>query len=1473
MNNAGIGTPYWYEWTIGIIECLKMLSSYDIKSVVLQSSDFVSLDDVVINYADGSITNIQVKHTDIKANLTYSFLDSNGSLIKKLANEWNEKKGEYRIREIQLVTNRGWGTNTSSGRCSVADFIENVYPRLKVDYEYEGSNLLEKNAIEWLKKQISFLGENQKEFVSIFSFRSEHDLGQTEEIIREEIKRLIGIDSERVINACRDRLFSRLRIWATSQREKPEITREDIFNVLCDNHDFVPQYDIFPEKPIFSSRVRFANYFYKFIESTEKKIVFLQGYPGSGKTNFVSYMAQQENSMVDLKFYAYLPVSKENGSYSDDEGYYRGDMLWNSILTQLRDKFAELGILYEVGFPIVFEYLSISEKRRYALEFLTALSTRIGKTIYLFIDGIDHAARSIDVQKSFLLQLPTPKDIETGIKIILVGQPINDKYPTWLIDNPEIEYIDMPALERDDVVGLLGDNSIILPEIDMFSLADTVISVIGNNALNVIFAVMELKKWKSPLSFEDIECILRERCLNYQIDKYYEWILNSIEKDSAFYKLETVFAFSSRKIPLKDIVQMCCESEDHIVFTISKFYPLVVNDEHGYYVFHNDVRLHFKNEIRVREVLGYVVDKIEGAITSNKALETYKYDVLFELLFTQGNLTRILELFDVTYIMNAALFEISLDKLSQQYYKILSLVKETHDYSHLSKICAISLCLSQFANCIRFYEKEREFVENATLAKKTKSEKYILHIEKDFNQIIDDTYVLLAKNHKKRGKQVYSEYLSKLKKEELLAIVKDDRDRSHKVGFICRHMSININECNPDDHENYADCIDGWLKAGTDYVCKKGIIESLSIRQYYNKSLMQYMNDIIGSADLDLDSFLQLESFSMRNSIELSIIIDLCVQGIYRCFPVDDIVMYINDNLESIKNDDTYSYSVDRLLGLFKAWFCIYRLIDLDRFEKLYDELLVGTHITKDSRGYKPAVAQKEMAIKVYGIYYGDIKKEGTDLDLLYGFLYFRDRYGLGSCHDSNSYMIISFLRDIFLDYSRKHPDSFYIGSMCDFLILSISQNRTRYIGTFNELFYIGNRFEQFVEWITYWCGEKGEIWNQDYSTVENCCLEITRVLELFGDNDTAQLIQERQKLKLFGYIDHKDYSLYCLLDFYNYISDSTDKLEKLGMRLLDISDAASRIGDNRTNTSIDKELFKVAVSLGNKYSNALFELKNNPNDFVYWRMSLLSALYESIDKICTDDNELIALYNLTNAWIDARYEADRRYGRIEMLREYNSIVISRVKDPGIKNKMIINGNCEYNGSEGVTPTTTYDFSRVYEILFKEGYDYFEDTVCGLVDERAGGLLTLFSEAINVIPSEFISRFTNKCVLKYIMKEGEYGFIYTGVREVLKMYYPYINSETWDFIYDSMVNRFADNNIETIGVVGDDMEIFTLFYMLSKHPDRIENVFLELCNTHTRIISANERLKYDGYRMCVNDNIESLSDLVKYQIGAQKVWV
>ena len=53
MNNltAGTGTPYWYEWSVGLLYVVKMLNpDNQIKNVVLQSDESQNIPEKTIKY-------------------------------------------------------------------------------------------------------------------------------------------------------------------------------------------------------------------------------------------------------------------------------------------------------------------------------------------------------------------------------------------------------------------------------------------------------------------------------------------------------------------------------------------------------------------------------------------------------------------------------------------------------------------------------------------------------------------------------------------------------------------------------------------------------------------------------------------------------------------------------------------------------------------------------------------------------------------------------------------------------------------------------------------------------------------------------------------------------------------------------------------------------------------------------------------------------------------------------------------------------------------------------------------------------------------------------------------------------------------------------------------------------------------------------------------------------------------------------
>ena len=189
--------------------------------------------------------------------------------------------------------------------------------------------------------------------------------------------------------------------------------------------------------------------------------------------------------------------------------------------------------------------------------------------------------------------MPRPEEIGDDVYFVLVGQCINERYPSWMKDNKSITYFNMPALDTDDVVVLLNQSGVVEKTVDLENLAKSVISIIGNNVLNIIFSILELKKMVLPLSFEAIERELNNKFLNKQIDKYYEWIIGSQEKSLLFYKIEAIMAFSSRRINAYDIAEMCGVEYDEAIYTLNGLYPIIVCEDGQYFAFHNDVRLFF----------------------------------------------------------------------------------------------------------------------------------------------------------------------------------------------------------------------------------------------------------------------------------------------------------------------------------------------------------------------------------------------------------------------------------------------------------------------------------------------------------------------------------------------------------------------------------------------------------------------------------------------------------------------------------------------------------------------------------------------------------------------------------------------------------------------------------------------------------------------------------------------------------------
>lgn len=1486
MYIAGSGTPYWYEWEVGLLECLKMMSNATVKSVILQSVDFQCLDDVVVNYNDGSMVNIQVKHTDVEGNFTYSTLTNNPSqMLEKWAKEWQTAKQKFNIKEIRIVTNRSWGWRGSGNKCSFKKFVIDVYPKLQKDFSYQGNTNSEAAACNWLKEKIKCLGGDAYDFVKILNFYQEEDLTGVDLKIRDSVSQIIGTNKKEAVDIATDGLLAKLNMWATSKRTRQEIYREDIYNALCVSPFNFPEYELPPEKPIFPSRVSFADSFLKRLQESDKKIFFLQGLPGSGKTNFVSYLAQLDNSIVDFRFYTYLPVNKDYPSFSDDEGYYTGDFLWRSLLTQLKKGFEKNNLLYELNFPLVYNYLSTTEMKAAVLKYLPEYAKLIGRTCYLFIDGLDHAARSQNARASFLSQLPLPNELNGDIKIVLVGQPINDKYPHQLINNGEIEYVNLPMLEESDIVMLLSHDKISISNMDSSSLAKSIIDVVGNNALNVLFALYEVKRLQMDHSFDSIIACLQERKLNCQIDRYYDWIVSSINDNcSLLLKIKIIFAFASQKIDAQDISTMCGEKLEDVVIVLNKLHPLIICDEDSdkYYTFHNDVRLFLKESMVSNSNYETLALSLYSKAIENENLGRYYYDILFGMALELKNKQLVFDLFSPEYIIKSIQYKVSVNRLVQQFYTLTQFMCNSKDLNFIDKASISASTIFQLINNIQYYQKENLFYDDRAGAIKTESEKYILSVEEKINDIVNDIYNLLQNNFQDRANAVFNEYLKTKTLSDYLSSSQDKTDREYykRCGYICRFFAPSIFQSDEEvDSSLYVKFVEGWLDASSEFIGGEDIENTFSFKYYQAEPLNEFTTKICSEKRVGVDVFNKLCNIYLDEiTTPISSLIDLCVYGIFHNINIERLQEAINLRQAEILTSDEYQFDADRILYYFKSYFCLFTKANLDHdIPSLYSDILNKNHIEEKRRGYVPAISLFNLSTIVFQAFYDGNKSSESQIKTIYETVYFVNQHGAGSSHDCNAYAVRKFLLNVlyYIHANEGKENISKVIKVCDGIKDIFLWDNARYVNELTELFYIADAKEIYLNIVEYWCGTQGILWGQPYEDVEYHGKDVVRMLNKFGLVFEAKKIEKIILFKLIGYVNHKDYSLSGLLDCYNQLPLSKEKLLIDGMKLLTISDKAYSIGDNRLAGEIEKTLFETAVKLGVKYIAALFELKNNPKEFYNWRDYFLNTYFKIIDYEDISDKELVALYNIVNAWVseDIELKSDTRWGngQLEFLQHFNYKIINKIKNEQLRDKLKSIGKfsvpVESNADKVDEKVNDCNKSIIDEIC-RNGYSQgIEQKIIASFSEGHSKQLELLLGVGELIDISHTHSFISNCVVEYIVKKRKYGFRGMGLNELIDKFCFYFSKDDWVKLFKSIADSISSTNMENFYDINDDIETLSLYYYKTTMPDKLKELCSKKLDTHWCWLTSCGLLDLKPYKVIVNDDVDSLEAFSKVQIG------
>ena len=482
----------------------------DIESVTFQKAGIEGVDDVVVcRSRELPMLCVQVKHKKISTlsadNLTFRALtvassEENGSkktLLASLAAGWKQISNEKGVNpEVVLYTNREMGPNRSDAtyegvpykRLPLGEFWNHVSSRVEsatsfADVVFPDSDL----EIQWKEFADSTrLDENDiVPFLKNLTIEAgAPSLENKKTDLKRRLKNEVCAGHQELASRVFDLLLAELINWTTVAGKNvvtADIARKCLIKL---NHNPLEEPIEVPVPiPVFPSRERACFSLCEKIKTSNRKVVFLRGCPGSGKTRLVSCLCERMHPRP-IRFYAFRPLDVDDFSYSPDAGIVLPKDLWSTLLNQLRSMPELSGVKPQI--PVINEICTDDDLRREVLRLAETLSSKRGHMTTIIIDGIDHAARAND-QLTFLKHLPTPSSIPEGVRILVSGQPASlySSYPKWLKENHDgVEVVDIPSLDTEDISTLLTEKTDFSPH-EALVLANEVNSMAKGNTLSV----------------------------------------------------------------------------------------------------------------------------------------------------------------------------------------------------------------------------------------------------------------------------------------------------------------------------------------------------------------------------------------------------------------------------------------------------------------------------------------------------------------------------------------------------------------------------------------------------------------------------------------------------------------------------------------------------------------------------------------------------------------------------------------------------------------------------------------------------------------------------------------------------------------------------------------------------------------------------------------------------------------------------
>lgn len=389
-----------------------------------------------------------------------------------------------------------------------------------------------------------------------------------------------------------------------------------------------------------------------------------------------------------------------------------------------------MGELRKYNVPVRNGFLSTSEKRNHTLRIANAIGASQDRFFVIAIDGIDHAARSgkynSEEARKFFASLPSPKLLESefpNVRLLISGQPAAaylKEYPNWLSSNSAlIKKAELGYLSNEDILVLVKQCASNVPKSDWNKTVEVIGKASEGNTLAVVFGVHEASQCDSP---EKLENHLNSRLLGEGLQSYYETIwTHALDryslKPGMAAAVGTALAHLTEPVTAAILKAAFPDLEvDEFEWNslLSSLAPLITENQGGFAILHNDVRVFLHSELgRLPSI------QLEGACSKladyyregNSAVKGAHYSIA-SLLRGAKRESEWSTFFDIDWVLDGVAIDEPFEKLLNDCRKSFEGAIATRDWPALNTLCISARTLSQWDHIRTSWDVSNEIGDN-----------------------------------------------------------------------------------------------------------------------------------------------------------------------------------------------------------------------------------------------------------------------------------------------------------------------------------------------------------------------------------------------------------------------------------------------------------------------------------------------------------------------------------------------------------------------------------------------------------------------------------------------------------------------------------------------------------------------------------------------------------------------------------------